>query len=76
MHPTQFAPKDLKNEPSLLGKYYRKTLKAFEELSNKYLFCLGFCYKVGNQTLLRCVHSSKTYIFSGLVKEQQAKWSP
>lgn len=27
-------------------------------------------------SLLRCVHSSKMYIFSSLVKEQQVKWSP
>lgn len=50
MHPAQFAPKDLKNEPSLLGTYHRKMLKASEELSNKYLLHLGFCCKVRNQT--------------------------
>lgn len=49
MHPAKFSSKDVKNEPSLLGKYHRKMLKAFEELSNKCLLRLRFCCKVRNQ---------------------------
>lgn len=49
MHPAKFSSKDVKNEPSLLGTYHRKMLKAFGELSNKYLLHLGICYKVRNQ---------------------------
>lgn len=50
MHPTQVAPKELRNEPSLLGTYHRVILKDIEDLFNKCLLGLGLRYKVRNQT--------------------------
>lgn len=77
MHPTQFASKDLKNRPSLLGMYHRKRLKPLKNYPTNACFVWDSVTKLDIKlNLLRCVLSSKIYIFSGLVKEQQVKWSP